>query len=232
MKKYYLIVLTIISESLMLVNCNGNGNASVDKNNGATEGTINGHDWVDLGLPSGTKWATCNVGANAPEEFGNYFAWGETEPKENYLWENYKYMGKSGGYCLTKYCNNSTYGDNGFVDNKTSLEPSDDAATANWGEGWRMPTMEELQELFDKCNWMMKTNGFEVKGPNGKSILLPIAGYRVTPETRDVGSNGYYWTCSLSEKNPTEAWTSDFSGRKKREEFRYNGQTIRPVCAK
>ena len=116
MKKYYLIVLTIISVSLMLVNCNGN--ASVDKNNGATEGTINGHDWVDLGLPSGTLWATCNVGANAPEENGDYFSWGETAAKEEYLLSTCKYFDYNN---ITKYCNDPSYGDNAFADNKTVL---------------------------------------------------------------------------------------------------------------
>ena len=230
MKKYYLFVLTIISVSLMLVNCNGNGTGTVsaDKNNGATEGTINGHDWVDLGLPSGTLWATCNVGANAPEENGDYFSWGETAAKEEYLLSTCKYFDYNN---ITKYCNDPGYGDNAFADNKTVLEPSDDAATANWGDGWCLPTKDEFKELIDKCTWMKKSNGFEVKGPNGKTILLPLPGYRVT-EPREVGMNGYYWTSSLGEKNPSFAWKTDFTGKRMLEEGRYMGLPVRPVCKK
>ena len=103
--------------------------------------------WVDLGLPSGTLWATCNVGANAPEEYGDYFAWGETQSKDYYYWDTYQYcMGSSA--TMTKYCNKSNYGYNGFTDNLTTLLPEDDAATANWGTDWRMPTRDEWDELF------------------------------------------------------------------------------------
>ena len=95
---------------------------------------IEEHEWVDLGLPSGTLWATCNVGASKPEEYGDYFAWGETEPKDEYCWSTYLHC--KGDYnSLTKYCHQYDYGYNGFTDNLTELEPADDAATANWGSG-------------------------------------------------------------------------------------------------
>ena len=107
------------------------------------------HEWVDLGLPSGTLWATCNVGADNPEDYGDYFAWGETEPKVIYNWSTYKWCNGSVN-TMTKYCTDSGYG---TVDNKTELDPADDAATVNWGTSWRMPTLEQLDELLTKCTW-------------------------------------------------------------------------------
>ena len=117
--------------------------------NGNNSGTINGHDYVDLGLPSGTMWAICNVGADTPEGYGNYYAWGETLPKELYDWKSYKY-GRffHDRYELNKYCTDAVFGLNGFVDSLTVLDPIDDAALANWGAGWRTPTIEEWDELF------------------------------------------------------------------------------------
>ena len=102
----------------------------------AGNGSYNGHDYIDLGLPSGTMWATCNVGAENPEGYGDYFAWGETQPKAIYTDSNYVY---SNGGCedFTKYCTKPEFGYNGFTDNLKTLQPSDDAATVNWGEGWR-----------------------------------------------------------------------------------------------
>ena len=107
---------------------------------------------VDLGLPSGIRWASCNVGATTPEGYGYYFAWGETESKDYYGWTTYKYT--NGGYGkMTKYCNDASHGDNGFTDMKTVLEPEDDAAAANWGNAWRMPTDAEWKELLEQCTW-------------------------------------------------------------------------------
>ena len=166
-------------------------------------------DYVDLGLPSGTLWATCNVGASAPEEYGDYFAWGDTEPKEVYKWETYQWC--NGSYdTMTKYCNNSSFGYNGFVDNKTELDPEDDAAYVNWGPSWRMPTLEQLQELYEQCTWTWTTlngiNGQLVTGPNGKSIFLPAAGHRSYDSLFDEGSHGRYWSRTLYESsNPYAA---------------------------
>ncbi len=109
---------------------------------------FNGHDYVDLGLPSGTFWATCNVGAMNPEDYGDYFAWGETEPKSYYDWSTYKYCNGSSS-TITKYCSDSEYG---TVDNKYTLEAIDDAATVNWGGDWRIPTIEEQAELTGACD--------------------------------------------------------------------------------
>ena len=141
------------------------------------------HEWVDLGLPSGTLWATCNVGASAPEEYGNYFAWGETKPKEAYSWGTYKWC--KGSYdTLTKYCTQDThsYGYNGFTDGKTELDPEDDAAYVNWGPQWRMPSWEQIWELTERCTWTQTSlngvNGHLFIGPNGNTIFFPDAGKR------------------------------------------------------
>ena len=159
------------------------------------------HEYVDLGLPSGTLWATMNIGANSPEEYGDYFAWGETEPKEVYDWETYKWCNGSYG-TLTKYCTNSFGGYNGFTDGKTELDPEDDAAYINWGPSWRMPTYEQQQELAEQCTWTWTTrlgvNGQLVTGPNGNTIFLPAAGCDWYESLDNVGSCGNYWSRSLS----------------------------------
>ena len=114
--------------------------------------SINGHEYVDLGLPSGTLWAICNVGAEKPEDFGDYFSWGETTPKVTYDMGTYKY--KDGFYKeLTKYCSDSNHGYNGFTDNFIVLQPSDDVATVNWGNGWIIPKKEQWQHAFPSCCW-------------------------------------------------------------------------------
>ena len=159
------------------------------------------HEYVDLGLS--VKWATCNVGATKPEEYGDYFAWGETQPKSNYDWSTYKYC--NGSYkTLTKYNNSSSYG---TVDNKTTLDLSDDAARANWGGSWRMPTRAEQDELRNNCTWTWTTqngvNGYKVTSKsNGNSIFLPAAGYRDDSSLNNAGSTGYYWSSSLYTDNP------------------------------
>ena len=191
----------------------------------------NGHEYVDLGLS--VKWATCNVGASKPEEYGDYFAWGETEPKSIYDWSTYKWC--NGSYNTpTKYCTNSSYG---TVDNKTTLEATDDAARANWGGSWRMPTDAELTELREQCTWTWTTqngvNGCKVTSKsNGKSIFLPAAGYRRDSSLTYAGSQCYYWSSSLDANYPYNAFfyrvmlgSVEWGNR-----YRYNGQSVRPVC--
>ncbi len=201
--------------------------------NAAATGTVNGHDWVNLGLPSGTKWATCNVGADAPKGYGNYYAWGETTTKDYYDWDTYKYG--SAYDELTKYCNNSSYGKGGFTDNLTTLVASDDAATANWGGKWRMPTDAEWQELIDNCTWNWTTlkgvNGYEVKGTNGKIIFLPAAGCRDSGNLGNAGDFGYYWSSSLDADRPYNAWYAGFYSDDVGRNYnsRYYGQSVRPV---
>ena len=154
------------------------GNDGGGSGGGATTGTINGHDWVDLGLPSGLKWATCNVGANTPEEYGNYYAWGETTTKSSYTEDNSLTYGK----------------DMGDISGNVNY----DAATANWGSNWRMPTNAEVEELLEECTWTWTTQsgviGMKVTGLNGKSIFLPAAGHCYGSSRRYVGESGYYWS--------------------------------------
>ena len=196
-----------------------------------------GHEYVDLGLPSGLKWATCNVGAEKPEEYGDYFAWGETEPKMTYNWDTYKYCNGSSS-TLTKYCNNSSYGYNGFTDTKTVLDPEDDAATVNWGGAWRMPTVEEMIELVEQSTWTWTTqngvNGYKVVGKNGNFIFLPAAGCMYYSSLGGAGSDVCYWSSSLNTvNNPYGACYVDFnssSGGIWIDGARYLGLSVRPVC--
>lgn len=166
-------------------------------------GTYNGHDYVDLGLPSGTLWATCNVGATTPEGYGSYFAWGETQPKDYYFWDTYKwcvYLNQEPK--LIKYCYFSTDGYNGMADHLTVLQADDDVATANWGSGWRMPTKEELWEMIHNTNTTWTTqNGvkgrlFMAKDGSG-SIFLPAAGYRWKDQLFGEGEGGDYRSSTL-----------------------------------
>ncbi len=194
------------------------------------------HEYVDLGLPSGTKWATCNVGAETIEGYGNYYAWGETEPKEIYDWNNYRWCNGLEN-SLIKYCNSSDFSNNGFVDTLTVLELDDDVATVNWGTNWRMPTQYEMIELFSECSheWITLNgiNGRKFTGPNGNSIFLPAAGLRKDNDMSYVGSEVYYWTSTLPPyyTNQNSAWalyfknnTCDLTGP-----YRYYGIVVRPV---
>ncbi len=186
----------------------------------------NGHEYVDLGLPSGIKWATCNVGANSPWEYGGYYAWGETEEKENYDWSTYKWCNGSSN-TMTKYCT---------VDGKTVLDPEDDVAHVKWGGSWRMPTLDELDELLDNCIWTWTTqngvDGYKVTGSNGNSIFLPAAGYRDGSTLRSGGSYGHFWSSSLVEGHNNSAYYLRFysSGRYDWSVVtRFDGFTVRPV---
>ena len=195
----------------------------------------NGHTYVDLGLPSGTLWATCNVGATTPEGYGDYFAWGETQTKSTYNWSTYRYCNGS-YYTLTKYCNNSDYGYNGFTDNLTILQPGDDAATANWGNGWCMPTRAQWEELYQNTtnSWATQNgvNGRVFTAANGNSLFLPAAGYRWDSELDYAGSHGYYWSRSLNTGYPSRAWNfifySDDCGMYSYG-YRDRGFSVRPV---
>ena len=191
------------------------------------------HVYVDLGLPSGLLWATCNVGADNPEDYGDYFAWGETQPKDTYNWSTYQYC--NGSYnTLTKYCNNYDYGYNGFTDNLTTLLPEDDAATANWGSDWRMPTKEEWQELYSNTTQTWTTqngvNGRLFTASNGNSLFLPAAGYRWDGELGSAGSYGIYWSSSLYTDGPDLAVVLYFnSGGTSVDFYRGYGFSVRPV---
>ena len=167
------------------------------------------HAYVDLGLPSGLLWATCNVGADNPEDYGDYFAWGETTTKSTYNWITYQYC--NGSYnTLTKYCNDSSLGYNGFTDGLTILLPEDDAATTNWGSSWRMPTPEEWQELYSNTTitWTTQNgvNGRLFTASNGNNLFLPAVGCRSNSSLYDAGSEGHYWSSSLDSDDPNGAW--------------------------
>ena len=193
------------------------------------------HEYVDLGLS--VKWATCNVGANSPEEYGDYFAWGETETYYSSLnpltWKD----GKSEGYWWQSYCGNS-----GFVewspapyDGNEILTSGYDAAAANWGGDWRMPTAAEWQELLNNTEnvWTTKNgvNGRRFTEPNGNTLFLPAAGFRCVDDLYFAGSDGYYWSSSLNTDNPNGAWHCHFYSGKCRmySYYRYNGLSVRAV---
>ena len=209
------------------------------ENVGEPTGMLNGYEWVDLALPSGTKWATCNVGATNPEDYGDYFAWGETSPKDEYSWDAYMYANgiSDDDPKLTKYCNESRYGNNSFSDTLTLLEACDDAATANWGAGWRMPTDTEMAELRTNCTMSWTTqngvNGRLFTGQNGNSIFLPAAGYYYNSGLVGVGSSGGYYSSSLYTGCPNSAWNINFysGGCSVNRSRRCSGLSVRPVCS-
>ena len=188
------------------------------------------HEAVDLGLS--VKWATMNVGASAPEEYGDYFAWGETEPKDYYDWETYRWC-KGSDDNMTKYCTDSDYG---TVDNKTVLDLEDDAAHANWGGTWRMPTEDEFTELRTKCTWEWTTqngvNGRKVTGPNGNSIFLPAAGDRWNDRLYYAGRDGDYWSSSLYPDDDNGAYGLNFDSGGTGWSYggRDSGHSVRAVC--
>ncbi|MBR5209220.1 MAG: hypothetical protein IKV67_05130 [Paludibacteraceae bacterium] len=181
------------------------------------------YEYVDLGLS--VEWATFNIGATKPEEYGAYFAWGETKPKNVYSWQTYKWS-EGSETTLTKYNTKHSYGK---VDDITNLLPEDDAATVNWGNEWRMPTYEEQLELLNYCDWewteLNGIKGYEITGFNGNSIFLPVAGEIIDEKEDRVGDTGYYWLSSLSVN-------SLYFYSNNHREFntcRYRGLTIRPV---
>jgi len=177
--------------------------------------TINGHEYVDLGLPSGLKWATCNVGASSPEDYGNYYAWGETETKAEYTEDNSVTIGQQ----LNDISGNAQY----------------DAAAANWGGSWRMPTKAELEELIDECTWTWTTQngvkGYKVTGPNGNHIFLPAAGFRYWSSLYEAGEEGYYCSSSPNESHSDYAYNLLINSGTQGVDWNYRdyGQSVRPV---
>jgi uncharacterized repeat protein (TIGR02543 family) len=190
--------------------------------------------YVDLGLS--VKWATCNVGASKPEEYGDYFSWGEIQPKNTYNWDTYKWYNGSSS-TLTKYNSSSDYG---LTDNKTQLELSDDGAYTSWGDKWRIPSDTEIIELRENCSWVWTTqngvSGYKVTskkpGYTNKYIFLPAAGYRYNTALSSAGKYGYYWSNKLNNDIPKYAYYLFFrSGYIECSvDERSHGRTIRPVC--
>ena len=175
----------------------------------------NGHEYVDLGLPSGLKWATCNVGASSPEEYGDYYAWGEVNTKKEYTEDNSFMYGTP-------------------ID-KISGNPRYDVARAKWGGSWRMPTKADFLELIAKCTWEWTTQGghkgYKVTGPNGNSIFLPAAGHRDGTETDDAESYGRYWCVTLDEYDSRVAYNLNFYSDSSWMTYGYiyRGYSVRPV---
>lgn len=191
---------------------------------------------VDLGLPSGLKWASFNLGASNPEEYGDYYAWGETEPKSKYDWDTYKWcMGSES--TLTKYCPSPSYGYNGFSDTKTVLDSEDDAAHMVLGGEWRMPTTEEWEELFDNCSYSFDNtlmNGvyvLKVTGPNGNSVFFPAAGHRNGYALNHADSECFYWSSSLhpSDSHGSAVYMEYYGSGYYCSQDRCSGLSIRPV---
>lgn len=201
--------------------------------------TQNGHSYVDLGLS--VMWATCNMGASNPEDYGDYFAWGELYPKYSYYWDTYKFIEKKK---LTKYCMDKKDGYKGMTD-QFLLESVDDVAYVSLGTGWRIPQSVELQELRDLCTWNWEerngVKGYKIIGPNGNSIFLPAAGYKVTSDDKNYKFTsvvlekkaGYYWSNMLDwyYMNSYYAISMGFSEKSIRKEpqLRRHGLPIRPV---
>ena len=185
----------------------------------------NVHEYVDLGLS--VKWATCNVGANAPEEYGDYFAWGKTTTKETYYEDNCPIYGLS----------KSELQSQGYIDGEGNLTSQYDAATANWGGSWRMPTYDELNELRTKCTWTWTTQnsvkGYKVKGPSGASIFLPAAGFRDGSSLNDAGYDGNCWSSTPNDYLGSDrAYYLSFSSDAHYMNYyghRGNGLSVRPV---
>ena len=190
------------------------------------EGTFeNGHEYVDLGLPSGLLWATCNVGATTPEEYGDYFAWGETTTKSDYSSSN----------CPTYGLSISQLQSQGYIDSEGNLTSQYDAATANWGGNWRMPTSAEQEELLNNCTWTRTTyngvKGYNVEGPNGNSIFLPAAGVYYGSSLDNAGSNGYDWSSTPGRSISSHACGLIFLSDNHTGYYgsRGNGLSVRPV---
>ena len=278
MKKF---VLSLCIAAIALGGCRNrqNGTATVQ-----STGTHAGHVWVDLGLS--VKWAACNVGADSPEQYGDYFAWGETERKDSYDWYNLKYCHVFSSLNFTKYitktetemtpedsawlADEEVYFDlipvagdsavpvlpalptrkNGYtivnfsvtenayeIDGRTVLEPSDDAARASWGGSWRMPTVDDWNELLRNCSWNWTTvNGISghmgTSRLNGNTIFLPAAGYRDGTELREEGRYGIFWSSQLDSLMPWKAW-GIYSYHKAvgpATDGRQYGRSVRAVC--
>lgn len=242
MRFSFLRMASVMAVTVLLgVGCTDDEKKDLDEgqksSNESTATPPEGVEAVDLGLS--VKWASFNVGATKPEEYGDYCAWGETEPKTDYNLSTYKWC--NGSYTtMTKYCNISDYGHNGFTDTKTTLDPEDDVAHVKWGGNWRMPTKAEQDELRTNCTWTWTTlngvNGYRVTSKKtdytDRFIFLPAAGYRYDASLYMVGSYGFYWSSSLSTDYPYGAWyvyfdpgfvNADISGRG-------YGRSVRPVC--
>jgi hypothetical protein len=235
----YAFALAALITLPVFVSC-GDDDDSSDSELRHTSKKVDGHTFVDLGLPSGRLWATCNVGASSPAEYGDYFAWGETSAKSEYNWLTYKWCNGASYDDMTKYCTVAGFGYNGFTDNNSLLDAADDAATANWGGLCHTPTQTEFYELRDYCiwQWVSSYKGENVSGyyviskQNGNYIFLPAAGYRLAGNVYNQGTYGCYWTANLRKGYSNYACDLFFhSGDADVSYYGYReyGFTVRPV---
>lgn len=220
MRKYF-VLLTFISSLTIFVNA---------------QNKEKGHEYVDLGLS--VKWATCNVGASTPEDYGSFYAWGETKTKQSFTTKNYAF--RTGGTWaenvkLSKY---NTNPEKGPVDGKVRLAPSDDAASVNWGGRWRTPTKDEVEELFSRCSWVKtEINGvqdFKVTGPSGNSIFIPATGLMSENRVIGQGERACIWSSSLCMDYVYSCAGAYclivYSSKNRQDEMdRQNGMMVRPV---
>ncbi len=197
-----------------------------------TTGVESGHDWVDLGLPSGLKWATVNIGAAAPQDDGDYYAWGETAQKTDFRWATYLHGASQNA--LSKYTQ---------TDGLMLLAQADDVVSQTWGGAWRMPTKDEWAELKTHCVWTWTDNynatgvaGYEVASQSGDaSLFLPAAGCRYANRVNEKGVHGYYWSSSLSDVSAYwgSAYQMQFVKAYAKPDWnhtRYYGSSVRGVC--
>lgn len=189
-------------------------------------------EMVDLGLTSGVKWARTNLGTSMPEQAGLLYAWGESLPKAFYDFTNYAHCNGT-PKTLTKYCTDGEYG---TPDDKTRLDEADDAAAQLLGDGWRMPTVDEIEELMEQCTWTAGTVGeqkiYTITGPNGNSIILPMAGTMWQTAEEFVNMRGFYWSSDLDDAG--DMWAEGLfinpqSYSLGNQFTRASGRTIRPV---
>ena len=239
MIKYILIFVSMVIPSLALaqgkISRQSQSASSTTSTKLSVSGSLNGHDYVDLGLPSGLKWATCNVGANSITSSGDYFAWGETSPKNEYTWDNYfdyDYTSEYGDVFCKKYKGGN------FEEDKDAILPNsgDDVARKNWGSTWRMPTYSEMRELIDSCKWQCVSiygvSCWKIIGPSKKFIILPLAGKKIGNKTDGKNEWGYYWTATVGkyqESSDAEGVAGYWRGISGGIGERYQGAPIRPV---
>ncbi|MDE6512100.1 MAG: fibrobacter succinogenes major paralogous domain-containing protein [Muribaculaceae bacterium] len=191
----------------------------------AVKGVINGKEWIDLGLPSGVRWAACNVGADGPEGFGDYYAWGEIETKDEYIDIN----------SLTHRKNAKWLREHGIIDENDRLTPEHDIAALRWGKPWRMPTDEEYEELLDCCSFEFTScngvNGYLATGPNNQTIFFAAAGFKQGSEAEYTGDYGDYWSSTVVPDLIGAACSLGYSSKSygRRRYARFAGRCVRPV---
>ena len=216
-----------------IVGCSEKDNNVINTNNSNTYDPV---VWVDLGLPSGLLWAECNLGATVPEEYGDYYAWGETTPKSEYTWDTYQYGNASDQ--LTKYCFYAEYGLDGYIDNLNQLEPYDDVATVRLGGGAHMPSLDDWKELRNNTTITRTTvngvYGDQYTAENGNTLFMPAAGYIDGSLLSRDSSDGFYWSRTIYRWMPSNAYlcnfTSDFYNWSA-DRARIYGLSVRAVCS-